>query len=88
MNSAAIPALPVSLARPAKPRALDEGERLLPTLVVAGALTVLGDFLLWDHAPGLSLALYFAAVAVAMLLRHGRASLRARMPVSRSGKAC
>ena len=79
MNPPPLPALPTSLPLPAKPRALDEGERLLPTLLAAGALTVLGDFLLWDHAPGLSLTLYFAAVAVAMLLRHGRASLLLRV---------
>ncbi len=69
------PPLPVP-PPPVKPCALSEGERLVPTLLAAGGLVVLGDFLFWNHAPGLSLALYIVAVASAMLLRHGRASLQ------------
>ena len=38
--------------------ALAEGERLVPTLVVAGGLTVLGDLLLWNHSPGLARAIH------------------------------
>ena len=73
----AIPPLPI----PATPPALAEGERLRPTLLAAGALTVLGDFLLWNHTPGLALAIYCAVVAVAMLVRRGRAALQARVLV-------
>ena len=51
----------------------------MPTLLAVGALTVLGDFLLWDHEPGLSLAIYIVAVASLMLLRHGRTSLKPRV---------
>jgi hypothetical protein len=79
--TAAVPPLPASAIPSVRPRALVEGERLLPTLIAAGALTVLGDFLFWNHTPGLSLAIYFAAVAVVMLLRHGRAALKARVLV-------
>ena len=79
MNPPALPPLPVPPALPVKPRALAEGERLVPTLLAVGGLAVLGDFLLWNHAPGLSLAIYIVAVAFFMLLRHGRASLRPRV---------
>ena len=79
MNSPAVPPLPVPLALPVKPRALAEGERLVPTLLAVGGLAVLGDCLLWNHSPGLSLAIYIVAVASAMLLRHGRASLKPRV---------
>ncbi len=64
---------------PVKPRALADGERLVPTLLAAGALTILGDFLFWNHPPGLALAIYLVALASAMLLRHGRASLQPRV---------
>ncbi len=79
MNPPAVSPLPST--PPAGTRALAEGERLPPTLLAAGALTVLGDFLFWNHTPGLALAIYFAAVAAVMLLRHGRAALQARVLV-------
>lgn len=79
--AAAVPPLPASAIASVRPHALAEGERLLPTLLAAGALTVLGDFLFWNHTPGLSLAIYSAAVAVVMLLRHSRAALKTRVLV-------
>lgn len=64
-----------------KPRALADGERLVPTLLAVGLLVVLGDFLLWAVSPGLSLAIFAAVVASLMLLRRGRAALKARVLV-------
>ena len=70
---------PVPPALSTKPRALADGERVVPTLLSASALTVLGDFLFWNHAPGISLSVFIVAVASLMLIRHGRASLNARV---------
>lgn len=79
MNVPPIPALPIPRPLPAKPHPLKDGERLAPTLIAVGALVVLGDFLLWDFTPGLSLALFAVAVATMMLVRKGRAALTARV---------
>lgn len=79
MHPPIVPPLPVPPLLPAKPRVLAEGERLLPTLLSAGALVVLGDFLFWQYRPGLSLAIFAGAVASLMLLRHGHASLKVRV---------
>lgn len=58
--------LPLPRAVPARP-ALAEGERLLPTLVATGLLVLLGDFLFWNQAPGVSLAIFIAALAAALV---------------------
>lgn len=79
--SPAAPPRPFPPPLSAPPRALAEGERLLPTLLAAGVLVVVGDFLLWGFTPGLSLALFTAAVAVLMVLRHGRAEVQVRVLV-------
>jgi len=50
MNAPPVVPLPTPRTPPAPRPALAEGERLVPTLVVAGGLTVLGDFLLWNHS--------------------------------------
>ena len=75
----AVPPLPVSLPLFQKQNALADGERLLPTCLAAGVLVVLGDFLFWNFSPGLSLAIFAAAVAAIMLLRKGRAAWQARV---------
>ncbi len=69
----AIPVLPVP--RPA----LAEGERIVPTLILAAGIVALGDFLFWKHGLGLSLGIFAVAVAVAMLVRSGRAALKIRV---------
>ena len=73
------PAVPPLPTPPTPPRALADGELLLPTLLAVSALVVLGDFLFWNHTPGLSLAVFAVALASLMLLRHGRASLQPRV---------
>ena len=70
------PALPtVKVGTPA----LADGERLWPTIVSAGVLVALGDFLFWGFTPGLSLAIFFAAMAGMLLLKNWRASLKLRV---------
>ena len=58
---------------------LAEGERLWPTIVCAGVLVALGDFLFWGFSPGLSLAIFVAAMAAMLLVRNGGASLQPRV---------
>ena len=58
MNAPPVVPLPTPQTPPAPRPALAEGERLVPTLVVAGGLTVLGDLLLWNHSPGLARAIH------------------------------
>ena len=74
-----MPVLPT--AQPARP-ALLEGERLLPTCVLAAVVVLLGDFLFWRHRPGLSLAIFGAIMMLLMLLKGGRSALRARVLIS------
>jgi hypothetical protein len=63
---------------PAKP-ALLEGELLWPTCAAATAVVLLGDFLFWGYRPGLSLAIFGAALMLLMLLKGGRSALRTRV---------
>lgn len=53
----------------------------MPTLLATGLIVVLGDFLLWAVSPGLSLAIFVAVIASLMLLRRGRAAVKARVLV-------
>jgi hypothetical protein len=53
---------------------LAPGERLLPTFAAVAAASVLGDFLLWGFEPGLSLAIFFGALALMLLLKNVRAA--------------
>ena len=76
-----VPPAPVIPPAPPLARCLEEGERLPPTCVAAGIVVLLGDFLLWGFAPGLSLAIFTAVVAVVMMARHPRAALKARVLV-------
>ena len=78
MNPPVIPALPILPIPVAKTRVLSDGELLLPTCLATVALVALGDFLFWKYSPGLSLAIFAAAVASMMLLRNGRGALRLR----------
>lgn len=75
------PAPPVLPNARVEPPALADGERLWPTLVCAGVLVALGDFLFWGFTPGLSLAIFAAVLATLLLLRNGRASLKLRVLV-------
>ncbi len=53
-----------------RPPALFPGEKLLPTCLGVAVLVILGDFLFWNHRPGLSLALFVSALATAMVARN------------------
>jgi len=46
-------------------------ERVLPILGLTTALTWLGDFLFWNHPPGISVAIYAVALAATLLVRPG-----------------
>ncbi len=74
-----IPTLPLLASVVEAPRALADGERLWPTCVSAGIVMMLGDFLLWGFAPGLSLAVFAVVMAGMLLLRNGRAVLKPRV---------
>ena len=73
------PAQPAAPIVRTKPPALAAGERLWPTCIFAGLLVAIGDFLFWGFTPGLSLAIFAAAVASMLLLKNGRASLKLRV---------
>ncbi len=79
LNVPPIFAVPPALPTVVVSRVLAEGERLWPTIAFAVVLVALGDFLFWGFTPGLSLAIFVAAVAGMLLLRNGRASLKPRV---------
>lgn len=58
------PITPPPLPASALPRPI---EPLLPTLAAAAAATLAGDFLLWPATPGISLAIFVAALAALLL---------------------
>ena len=72
MTPGAPPPLPVakSVLRP--------GERLLPTVAVVAAMTLLGDFLMWKAEPGLGRAIFLAAVVALLCARRAAVGMSGR----------
>jgi hypothetical protein len=58
------------------------GERLLPTCGATGIVVLLGDFLFWNHRPGLSLAIFAVAMAALLVVQNWRVARGPRVCIA------
>jgi len=78
-----LPAAPPPRIPPiVRPPAMFPGEKLLPTCLGVAVLVILGDFLFWNHRPGLSLAVFVFAVAAVMVARNWTEARTSRVAIA------